>query len=267
MKIAVWRTGHEIADTVAEAVCTGINCAPTRFECSAVLLRPIEDLKRINVFDECFADFDIHIGYGILRGMDEVFRACGNARKPWFNIDKGYWKPGHFGGYYRISLRGTQQTFGLGKLKPDHERWDKLGFEVLPPVERPEWELYCPPTDYVRAFFNLPKDYHSIGRVWTGGVRTKAMEYPLHHDLDRSTKVHTFNSSVGWEALRQGIPVMSDPTHSIVGAYQKMLDKSIHDDSNARRELFALMAGLQLSLSEIKSGALWPLLQNLLKIN
>lgn len=274
MKIAVWRTGHEIADTVAEAV---VQCFRTEKRGSNLVHSfgsSIADCAELHHTDEIInglPDADIHIGYGILRGIDEVFRACDNAKKPWFNIDKGYWKPGHYDGYYRISLRGTQQTLGLDKLKPDYERWDKLRLEI---ENKPQGDtaLICPPTHHVMNYFGLNdiwsdsvKEFEYVTRWGKHIIRHKGNEEPI--DWQSINQVVTFNSSVGWGALRQGIPVMSDPTHSIVGAYQKMLDKSIHDDSNARRELFALMAGLQLSLSEIKSGALWPLLQNLLTIN
>lgn len=251
MKIAVWKTGHEISDTVAEAIEYGLNAK------HYVTYDP--SLKEIVDYH------DLHIGYGILRGMDDVFRACDKAGKPWFNMDRGYWKPGHYDGYYRISLRGTQQTFGLDKLKPDYERWDRLGIEILPMKSHGEHILFCPPTKDVANFFNYGGD--QFLPQWNIKLREKNSAIPLQDDLNQASKVFTFNSSVGWEALRQGIPVVSDPTHSIVGAYQKLLDKSIHADSNARRDLFALMAGLQLQLSEIRSGKLWPLLQNLLTIN
>lgn len=250
MKIAVWRTGHEIADTIAEAVYEGLK------ECGVSVVVAEGGTEAIG---------DMAIGYGILRNMDKVFRSYQEAKKPWFNIDRGYWKPGHYDGYYRVSLRGTQQTTGLDKLKPDYERWDALGLEILPVVEKRCGNLVCPPTPKVDKFFKVSPWF--IESDNTDLWRFKDCERPLQKDLDNVAKVITFNSSVGWEALRQGIPVISDPTHSIVGAYQKMLDKDLSKDSKCRRDLFALMAGLQLRLDEIKSGALWPLLQTLLTIN
>lgn len=252
MKIAVWKTGHEIADKVAEAVYEGLkqHCEVSSHTCGT---------------DRNILGYECHIGYGILRGTTELFKDCERLGVPWFNIDRGYWKPGHYDGYYRISLLGTQQAFGLDKLEPDYDRWDALGIEIdnADPKGRYAW-LHCPPTKPVEKFYDiklneLPKDSRLR-------IRDKSTLRKLQTDLDSSCMVSTFNSSVGWEALRQGIPVVSDPTHSIVGAYQKMLDKPIHADSNERRKLFAIMAGLQLRLDEIKSGALWPLLHKLLNL-
>lgn len=255
MKVAIWRTGHEIADTVADTIYSGF----CKSDCNA--FPPLDTRYHLDQLDK----FDCHIGYGILRGMADVFRACNKSGKPWFCVDRGYWKPGHYDGYYRISLRGTQQTVGLDKLEPDYERWDRLGIDVLDhdSGDRPAW-IHCPPTKPVEQFFNIkPKELPNDPRL---RIRDKNTTRPLQSDLDNCAMLTTFNSSVGWEALRQGIPVISDPMHSIVGAYQKLVDKPIHADLEERRRLFALMASLQLSLEEIRNGQLWPLLIRLISI-
>src|SRR4051812_36204771 len=99
MKICVWKTGHEIADTVADALAEGLNgiCFST-------------DSKK----DCDFSAFDAHVAYGILRGNAEVFRGCDKAGVPWFNVDRGYLNPSHYDGYYRISYRGTQASWHEG---------------------------------------------------------------------------------------------------------------------------------------------------------
>lgn len=261
MNICVWRTGHEIADTVAESVRLGF------FPYDDCFVQVLPTLDYCTPEDA--AEYDIHIGYGILRGMDNVFRACQKAGKPFFHIDKGYWKPGHYDGYYRISLNGTQQTTGLDKLEPDYARWDALGIEIF---NRPYHDsncevMMCPPTDHVANFFGVDSmEWAEAVRPKTGTwfFREKGCDRNLDKDFDECQEVITFNSSVGWEALRQGIPVVSDAEHSIVGSWQKLVDKSIHDDLEARRKLLAIQASLQLTLTEIKSGLLWPLIQRLL---
>lgn len=256
MKIAVWKTGHEIADTVAEAVVEGLS---TKFFLS---------LCHTSLFDrfDCvdLEDFDIHIGYGILRNMDKVFNAATKLGKPWFNIDRGYWKPGHYDGYYRISLNGTQQTTGLDKLQPDYERWEKLGLEILP--QRPKQDGYllcCTATKPVCEFFgdNLQSLAYAGDHIL---IREKGTNRPLQTEFDGCREVRTFNSSVGWEALRQGIPVVNDSTHSILGAYQKSIDNMVNLEIESRKRFFALQAALQLNLEEIKAGYIWPLITRLL---
>lgn len=249
MKIAVWGTKHEIAKTVADAVLEG-------FETIKVPVDIFLDT------DEVFYDADVHIGYGILRGMDGIFREAQKRGQKFFLIDRGYWKPGHYDGYYRISLNGTQQTTGLDKLEPDYERWDKLGLEILPAIERSGEILVCPQTEAVGKFTGewikegLEFGQHPI-------VRLKGSQVSLQDDLDKCRKVVTFNSSVGWEALRQGIPCESDSCFSFVGAYKKYFDHGNFMDVDSRRRMMAVQASLQLTLDEVRQGLLWPLIQKL----
>lgn len=252
MKICIWRTGHEIADTVAFAAHAGLKNA---------IIIPADELA-----DKHIQHFDLHIGYGILRGMEEVFRECERQAKPWFEIDKGYWRPGHYDGYYRVSLRGTQQTSGWPEL--DWERWENLILDTRPLRHRMEgpplfYPLVCPPTDYVEHFFGMKKWEWLQKTGWDEKtdwvqIRHKSAGWDLEDDMQRASRVITFNSSVGWEALRRGISVESDPKHSIVGAWQAQ------HGTDKRRDLFATMAGLQLTLDEMRQGQLWPLMQKLL---
>lgn len=257
MKIGIWKTSHEIADTVAEAVYEGLkdHCECRRFNTRTDIDQLLES--------------DVQVIYGILRGASEVFKLAQAMGKPYVCIDRGYWKPGHYEGYYRISLNGTQQTTGLDKFEPDYERWDALGLEISDVRNnRINWELIVPPTTYANDFFGLSnwsKSVH-VPMLRTMQWRTKQCDRPLQNDLDNCCSVTTFNSSVGWEALRQGIPVFSDENHSFVGAYKKQVDKMPHMmDIESRRRLFAVQCGLQLTLEEVKSGKIWPLLQRLLQ--
>lgn len=251
MKIAVWKTNHLIADTIAEAVYDGIE--------------PYAEVLRFDTRSDMgrLVEADVNIAYGILRGCSDVFKESARIGKPWLHLDRGYWKPNHYDGYYRISLNGTQQTTGLDKIEPDYERWDALGLEILPAKERQGFQLFCPPTSYVASFF--PKTIMNV--KYPNIERQKDCERPLQEDLDKCSEVITFNSSVGWEALRQGIPVVSDPDHSIIGAFQKQIDFPLCSSYEERRRLFAVQASLQLTLPEIKSGLLWPLLNRLISIS
>lgn len=265
MKIAVWRSGHEIADTIASAAHKGLMLSWDGEELPPQIYDTI-DLNKWT--EEEWQSIDVHIGYGILRGMDNVYMAARRAGKPFICLDRGYWRPGHYDGYYRISLNGTQQTTGLDKLEPDYDRWAELGLVTLPKADRPanRPKLICPPTEHVRSFFSLG-DRWEVNEAAYGGltiIRTKDCGRSLECDLDICRKVYTFNSSVGWEALRQGIPVISDENHSFVGGYQKQVDGLGTMDIKSRLRMFAVMSSLQLNIAEIKSGKIWQLINRLL---
>lgn len=231
MKIAIWKTGHEIADTVAEALREGIpdaSCCDTRIE---------------GMVERCGCD--IHIAYGILRGTEKVFRT-GNH---WFNVDKGYFGASHFDGTYRISYKGTQYRF--------------------PPVVRhvekkilPGTALICPPTEHVCQFFGIDLD------VWLSVMKAKCIQaglcyevrpkgYPYPINFKKYCLVVTFNSSVGWQALQAGVPCLSDTQHSVVGSYYntKCIDELFGLwESMPTEPLFDEMRKHQFTLSEIKQG-------------
>lgn len=249
MKICVWHTNHPIADTVAKASNYGLLNEGHEIG--------MQNAAMFNSFEDVVSIYDIHIGYGILRGMADVFRECGRQGKPWFCIDRGYWKPGHYDGYYRVSLRGTQQTGGWPN--PDYTRWQALGLMVEPPKGANSNLLVCPPTDYAKDFFKIDNLVYSSDGAKVVRLRCKdADNESLDNALAWADRVATFNSSVGWEVLRRGIAVESDPVHSIIGAWQAKhgVDK--------RAELFAIMACLQLTLNEMRGGMLLPLMEKLL---
>lgn len=264
MKVCIWQTGHEIADTVASAVYAGF----TKSECNA--FPPLSTRLHLDQIDL----WDVHVGYGILRSMDKVYNLCDKLNKPWFNIDKGYLLPGHYSGYYRISLQGTQHTQGgdyadyerLGRLGISFRHWRGLVHEY--PV------LVCPPTDYVCEWLpdakewlgNAVRHLKSKKREFVIRWKDKTSKETLEHDIKSSNYVMTFNSSVGWEALRLGVPCVSDVKHSLVGSHfgHISLDKLSHAQDIGRYKLFATMCNLQLTLQEIKSGLLWPLMQKMI---
>lgn len=267
MKIVVWKTGHEIADRVAQALGAGLN----------------GEIKSTNDFHGSFSKFQTNIAYGILRGTSRVF----NESEIWFNVDRGYFNPGHYDGYYRISYRGTQSKYIEGFASEP----SGVGLEPIRSLDYTKDILVCPPTDEVCKFFNINKHnwlsektraychYEPNGkeRIWWAGSRSGASggKYILRNkgdvnpiDWDRYYAVITFNSSVGWETVRRGIPCISDPNHSVVGSYYNTssLDELLEKFKTMPREpLFDFMRAHQFTLKEISEGKAWPLINHYLE--
>lgn len=262
MKIAVWKTGHEIADTVALSLAEGFG--------AKVIYEAGGDLNRMHFgVDKWFGYLpDAIIGYGILRGMDEVFGLADKYNIPWFNIDRGYFNPGHYDGYYRISYRGTQAKWHDGiPRKPWDGRLEAI--RKKPPDDG--YYLYCPPTQPVMDFFGIKTDDWVLDRqkLYVPFLRRfKGDKDPI--EWDRVKAVITFNSSVGWQALQRGIPVLSDPNHSIIGSYYaakgvtdlQSLTDYFDGMPDTRLELFESMNAHQFTLDEIKQGKAWSLISH-----
>lgn len=229
MRIGI--TGHEIADTVSQSLIRGFGSAN---------------------------ESDAFIGYGILRGMDKQFEKYNH----WFNVDRGYFNPGHFDGYYRISYKGTQAKWHDGISKKPGE------FNLKPIVRREGYVLVCPPTEAVRQFYGIGNHIEISPLIPRDcRIRNKGDTNPI--DWDNIHAVITFNSSVGWEALRRGIPVLSDHNHSIIGSYYKETDldkliENFYSMPDTRLELFEAMNAHQFTLEQIARGEAWGLINHYL---
>lgn len=249
-RITIWVTPHYISQRVAAALKLGL-----KDEAALAITG--------NNVPAFVAATDIHIGYGILRGMDEVYREAGKQGKTWFECDLGYTEPGHFDGNYRISYKGTQALFDPAVQQEG-------------PLELTPWKtgegvaLICPPTDYVCAFFGID------GAAWIKDAEAKAAHLGLpvkirhkgdKEDLDTALAgaacVITFNSSVGWRALQKGIPALSDVQHSTVGSWHGVEAGESLDvlRSKDRVTLFRFMYANQLDLLSIQNG----MIKNILK--
>lgn len=177
------------------------------------------------------------IAYGILR-HDEF-----SGLEPWFCVDKGFYEAGHYNGNYRIACRGTQPKYSVLGPKSTH------GLDLEPFRYTGSHSLICPPTTHVAQFYGIDETVWLLNAIRQADgkyiIRHKGDSQPIEWDIIR--QVITFNSTVGVEALRRGIPVISDPVYSTIGSYTVDI-KSI-DELN-RDELFSFMAGHQFRLHE-----------------
>lgn len=236
MPTAIWFTGHAIADTIATSLMKGIPNA------QAFYTSQMEEVD--------LGQYDAHIAYGILRGTADIFTRCERRNIPWFNVDRGYFGANHYDGTYRISYRGTQAKW-TGDKQADHPLKQSSGYTLI-----------APPTAYVCEFFGI--DYETwlrnaaCGNAYTV-IRHKGTPTPVN--WQNVSKVITFNSSLGWQALERGIPVVSDPQHSVVGSY--LATKPI--DTCNTDELFTFMKTRQFTLAQIERGDAWEQIQSHLR--
>lgn len=241
MRLAVWQTDHSISQVISKSLTRGFNA----------------DLFNVSQIDEVdFKKYEAHIAYGVLRGTTSVFERVNH----WFEVDLGFSEPQHYSGKYRISYRGTQ-----AKYDSDYECAES--HITLEPLRYNDgYILICPPTDYVCEFFKINKErwlYDQIrqcGKNWI--VRTKDDPKPISWNEVKA--VVTFNSSVGWEAVRRGIPCISDENHSTVGSYyKKSIDFSFSEFYNIPREpLFNFMNAHQFTLQEFEQGKAWEIIKH-----
>lgn len=251
MTIYVWRTGHQINETLSMALHAGI---------------PQNILKHTEWADNYFNSTNKHVavGYGILRGTGDIFHHNEQHGVDYYEVDRGYINPGHFDGYYRISKNGTQARYRDINLPSD--RLDKLKFK------RENWYnpkghvLICPPTEYIESFYDLvPGQWleHAIDLCDRRGyryiVRNKSSSAPLNSDLKDAQLVMTFNSNVAVDATIKGIPVIaSEP--SIVEGWR--LESTPPTDEEVSK-LLRFISYNQFTLEEIRNGTAWRILHDM----
>lgn len=209
-----------------------------------------------------------HIFYGILRGMADVARYAEAEGLDWFELDLGYIGAGHFSGTYRISHRGTQARFD-GAVQADET------VPLAPWREGGAYALICPPTAHVVSFFGLD-EHEWLEKAGAQAarlnipakIRPKGTEEPLEQALADAACVITFNSSVGWKALQQGIPAYGDEMHSTVGSWHGAQARENLDALKAcnRDALFRFMLVNQLTLLDIQQGKIIPLLRRFIAL-
>ncbi|HVY12385.1 MAG TPA: hypothetical protein VHB73_02345 [Alphaproteobacteria bacterium] len=246
-RITIWVTDRAISRRVAMALKVGLgHDAVPAFAAQATA--------------EQIAQTPVHIGYGILDGMEGVARLAEDAGKNWFIVDLGYFGPGHFDGNYRIAHRGTQSRFDA-KIQSaeavDCAPW-KTGGEVA---------LLCPPTAHVCKFFSINEsEWIEEATQFAGNLglpaklRRKGDAEDLDAALDSAVCVITFNSAVGWRALEKGIPAFSHVKHSTVGSWHGGAKTLQELKQLSRESLFRFMRASQLSLLEIQHGKIYNVL-------
>lgn len=243
-------TGHEIADTVIERI-----CAPNGYT--------------LRHTSEPFHSAKVHIAYGILRGTADIYREAKRRGERFIFLDKGFMGASHYDGYYRIGINRFQQDYQPHAFD-DSRLIERLG-ELRRSGMSNEWKgsiLIIPPTEHICHFYNLGSP-----RIWLKEtmanildhssrpirVRFKTDSSPLLADLGSAFCVVTHSSSVAWEALHYGIPVISDPacvTHNLLPLTLQNLENesSMQVDEKMVMSFLKFMSHYQFTLDELAAG-------------
>lgn len=250
-----WRTSHYINERVITDFHTGAKDGN-------VALKDIKQFNQINEEGRLLPS----ISYGILRGTGEIFKHCREKGLDFWEIDRGYFKPDHFKGYYRISKNNTRATY-----RPDcvtSDRWDALKIPVAPMRENDKGSiLLVPPTGYVAEYFGIDADQwvaettHKLQQYCDRHVkiRDKQSMIPLDIDLAHSYCVVTYNSNVALDALLYGIKVIA-PDCPDIYSWNQMGLENINDPYDFDRvELFSYLACCQFTLDEFRNGTAWTM--------
>lgn len=258
--ISVWDTGHGNSTIITPHVYRSILAAGER----AVLLKTSD--YRGGIMPSVF--------YGILRGNSPIIKRCAAASSDWWFVDNGYFRPGHYDGYYLVGKNHLQPRFS-SSAPVEPKRWEKLGIQVRQwRTSRPDSHvLVCPPTSPIATYYNLDKSkwltdvVAKISKTAPGRpmrLREKGTTIPLAEDFKNCHCVVTFNSKVAMEAIIQGIPSIADV--GLIKDWNGLSAANISDDLTARDRtpLFHFAASCQFRLEEFTKGVAWKMVRRVL---
>lgn len=205
--------------------------------------------------------------YGQLRGLRQILERAWDEGRPWLYMDNGYFRPGHFNGYFRATL-GAYQHAGLGDAAPaDYRRWFNLHLKLQPWRASGGHVLVCLQTE---RWFELHRESRA---QWLASVveqlqrhtdrPIRVREKPekkdagasLAGDLEDCWAVVSHTSNAAVDALLAGVPVFT--TGACAAASMGLQDLSaierpfLPDD---RERWAAVLAANQWTLEEMRQG-------------
>jgi hypothetical protein len=201
--------------------------------------------------------------YGILRGTGPLLRQAQREQRNWIYLDNGYFKPGHYDGFFRVTCNAYQfATRG----KPDLSRLWRLGVDLKPWRKTGRHVLVCPPSTVFAEHMGvnraewLTNTTQVLVRRTDREIRVRikpidGVAVPLQDDLRECHAVVTLNSNVAVEALVAGVPVFC---HAISAASPMARhDVNFIEEPglpDGRLEWAATLAANQWTLAEMRDG-------------
>ena len=243
----VYHTGHIYSDTICKAFAEG---------CGGALVSPAPLLPGSVAM------------YGCLRGLLPTLKQAQAEGRTWWYMDNGYFRPGHFHGYYRVT-RNAFQHDGTGKASS--KRWERLGLNIAPWQKGGRRILVCPPSQKFGELlgFNaaawLQAMLNTLKRHTDREIRVRAKKgnaTPLDADLKDCHAVVAHSSNAAVLALLAGVPVFCTApcaAHRMGGADVSKIEMPVYPED---REQWAWnLADHQFNLEEMRQGLCWEMLQ------
>lgn len=208
------------------------------------------------------------VTYGEERGLRLMLdRAMAQGRE-WVYIDNGYFKWGHFAGYYRVT-RNRYMHDGVGSS--DGRRWKALGLRVKPWARGGSFIVVCPPPqrfatlrkfdaaawlDSTLAILRANTDREI--RVREKMAKREIRRNPLERAIAGAHALVCHSSNAAAEALLEGIPVFcTSPCASSMLAESDLSRIESPRYPDGREEWARVLADNQWTLDEMRSGLCW----------
>lgn len=207
------------------------------------------------------------VTYGNLRGLKPLLDKARAEGRQWIYIDNGYFKPGHFEGYYRVTLNAYQHD---GSGKAGVERLDALGIRIRAWRTGGTFVMVCPPSakfgelhgfdagEWLKRTLTILKK-HTDRKIIIRAKPGKAHKArPFREQLDGCHALVTHSSNVAVEALVEGVPVFCTASCAALAMGSDDLTQIERPVYHTEREQWARnLAANQWTLDEMRRGDCW----------
>lgn len=204
--------------------------------------------------------------YGILRGTGEAIKTCIKMDRDYYHIDHGYFLPGHYEGYYRVTKNG-QMADGTGNYPSD--RWDFLNIQMKPWRTAGEHIVVCPISRFVAAYEGIDET------TWTNQmvadlkkftdrpiiIKPKDSDQLLSVTIQGAHALVCYNSMAALNSILDGIPAFAIDNPAI-GPVSLDDISQIEEPKICDREQWAYnLAYSQWTLDEFRNGTCWRMVK------
>lgn len=205
--------------------------------------------------------------YGVLRGCSEIIHQCNWIGRPYYHMDNGYFRPGHYDGHYRITRKGLQYTKidksataeRFERLKVSFKPWNKQGRNVvITPLTGGMATYWLPLRDGLHEKRWLDTVVEEVSRNTDRPIIVKQKGAGTMAEALRDAWCVVTHSSVSaLDAILNGIPVihLSESCAAPVARdHVRYIENPVYPD---REPWFWTLANHQWTLDEIRSGEAW----------
>lgn len=206
--------------------------------------------------------------YGEEKGLRIMLDRVIAQGREWIYVDNGYFKWGHFSGYYRVT-RNAYMNYGVGR--GSERRWKRLGLTIQPWQKGGSFILVCPPTErfaQLRKFDEKAWMENTLAtlkahtdreiRIREKPSKAQCRRNPIQEAIKGAHALVCHSSNSAAEVLLQGYPVFcTDPCAASPFAERDLTKIETPRYPDGREEWARILAASQWTIAEMEDGTCW----------
>lgn len=206
--------------------------------------------------------------YGEEKGLRVMLDRVIAQGREWVYVDNGYFKWGHFSGYYRVTRNAYMRT---GTERGSERRWRRLGMSIKPWRRGGSFILVCPPPARFAALrkfdekawlcitlATLKANTDREIRVREKPSKRECRQFPIEQAIKGAHALVCHSSNAAAEVLVEGYPTFcTDPCASSIMSESDLTKIEKPRFPDGREEWARALAAGQWTIEEMRNGTCW----------